>query len=191
MIFLKFRSALFLLTLLWSTMSCAYENTDKLKVAFMMNVSDFVSGNENNQKKVTIALLNNPFGDIPKQAVAARKAAAAKKRMGNIAKNESAKKQPITFRLIHSLEDLGGLQILYIPKTNLKNLHKILKATRKKNILTISDSLGFAEAGGMVRMYLVDRHIHFIVNLHAARESGLTINSGLLRLAFKIIEGEK
>jgi hypothetical protein len=53
-------------------------------------------------------------------------------------------------------------------------------------VLTVSDSKGFALAGGIIELYVEGRQMRFAINVDAAERSGLQLSSRLLGLA-KII----
>jgi len=50
-------------------------------------------------------------------------------------------------------------------------------------ILTVGETPGFAERGGVIRLVLEDNKVRFEVNVDAAHQAGLTISSRLLTLA--------
>ncbi len=49
-------------------------------------------------------------------------------------------------------------------------------------VLTVSDIDGFAEQGGIIGLSLNGERVEFTVNLRAARQAGIKLNSQLLRL---------
>ncbi len=49
--------------------------------------------------------------------------------------------------------------------------------------LTVSDSTGFAEAGGMIGLVTLDNKVRFEVNLDAINDAGLKVSAQLLKLA--------
>ena len=57
-------------------------------------------------------------------------------------------------------------------------------------ILTVSDSPGFLDAGGIIQLNMIERRVRFEVNLPAASHAKLTISSQLLRLA-AAVRGER
>ena len=57
-------------------------------------------------------------------------------------------------------------------------------------ILTVSDSPGFLDAGGIIQLNVIDRRVRFEVSLPAALRGKLTISSQLLRLA-AAVRGER
>jgi hypothetical protein len=58
-------------------------------------------------------------------------------------------------------------------------------------VLTVGDTEGFTEAGGMINLTIVDQRVHFEINPDAARRAGMKISSKLLSLAkiVKVSEG--
>jgi hypothetical protein len=50
-------------------------------------------------------------------------------------------------------------------------------------VLTVSDIERFAERGGMIALRIVDRKVHFDINVHTVEQAGLKLSSQLLRLA--------
>ncbi|MCX6581730.1 MAG: YfiR family protein [Candidatus Aminicenantes bacterium] len=78
--------------------------------------------------------------------------------------------------------------LLYITETSGKRLQKILEITDNLPILTVSDARGDAEKGYMIEMFMVEKKMHYIVNLIAVRKSGLLLDSTILKYADKIIQ---
>ena len=58
-----------------------------------------------------------------------------------------------------------------------------LDGIRTLPILTVSDSHGFSEAGGIIELYLEGGRIRFAINTDALERSGLRLSSRLLGLA--------
>ena len=86
-----------------------------------------------------------------------------------------------------SVEDLKGCQIIFISKSERANLPGILAALAGINVLTVGDADGFARQGGVLGFVMVDGKVRFEINTGAAKRAGIKIDSGLLRLAIKII----
>lgn len=57
-------------------------------------------------------------------------------------------------------------------------------------ILTVSDTPGFLDAGGIIELKMIDRRVRFEVNLAAAARARITLSSQLLRLA-AAVRGER
>ncbi len=128
--------ALLLLAVVCSASPAAYgyESEDVLKVSIIAKLAKFVHGNGDADPTFTIAILNNPFGELPDKLL-------TDKRIHH---------HPVVVQHIDSLQKLGNAQVLFIPKMPPEKMHALLTLMQNKNILTISDSRGFAQLGGMI-----------------------------------------
>jgi hypothetical protein len=95
--------------------------------------------------------------------------------------------------VIHRFKNSGSIgascQLVFISDSKRAFLGKILRRLKKKPMLTVSDSEGFAVHGGMVQMSLADKRITFKINHRAAKMAGLKISSKLLNIA-TIVDSE-
>ena len=82
---------------------------------------------------------------------------------------------------------LGGCHILFVGDAVGKSRRELLGEIGKLPVLTVSDSEGFARAGGIANFYRDDKKVRFEINPGAARLAGLKISSQLLRLA-RVVE---
>ncbi|MDK9706611.1 MAG: YfiR family protein [Desulforhopalus sp.] len=83
--------------------------------------------------------------------------------------------------------DLENCQLVFVSKSEKDNLRGILSFTEGKPIVTVSDIEGFAAAGGIFEFKRKDDHLSFIINNSKARQSGIHINSSLLKLAIEVL----
>ena len=68
---------------------------------------------------------------------------------------------------------------------------EILQHVQGRPILTVGDSEGFCEAGGVINLVRKERHVQFQINSDAARRAGLKISSQLLKLATIVRDTEE
>jgi len=61
-------------------------------------------------------------------------------------------------------------------------------ALKGSPILTIGESDGFLESGGIINFLMEDEKVRFEINNTAAKQARLKIRSKLLRLAQRVIE---
>ena len=80
-------------------------------------------------------------------------------------------------------KDLKECKILFVGASERAHLDELVQTLRGLPILTVGETPGFAERGGVIRLVLEDNRVRFEVNVDAARQSGLTISSRLLTLA--------
>lgn len=59
----------------------------------------------------------------------------------------------------------------------------VMDSIRNSPVLTIGDSSGFAESGGMLGLSVDNHRVAFEINLNAVRDAGLDISASLLQLA--------
>ena len=77
----------------------------------------------------------------------------------------------------------GSCSVLFVSASEGHRLAEVLDQLRGRPILTVSDADGFAEAGGMIGLFIEDSRVRFAINLGAAESAHLTISSRLLNLA--------
>jgi hypothetical protein len=169
------------ITLLAEGEICAQSDVyrdNQIKAVFIYNLTNFVTWSEkksgektsNLQPEFQICLLGgDPFKRFIDEAVG----------------GESVNGQPIVVKRYKKIFDLklDTCKILYIDRKLFGNLAEILESTEDKKILTVGDTPGFAEKGGMINLVRKKRHIKIEVNLDSVKKSGLKLNSKLLQLA--------
>jgi len=84
------------------------------------------------------------------------------------------------------LKDLKDCKILFVSASEKARIDEILLSVKGLPILTVGETPGFAERGGVIRFTLEDNRVRFEVNVDAAHQAELNISSRLLTLA-KII----
>ena len=80
-------------------------------------------------------------------------------------------------------KDLRECKILFVGASERAHIDELVQIVRGLPILTVGETPGFAERGGVIRLVLEDNKVRFEVNVEAARQAGLTISSRLLTLA--------
>lgn len=89
------------------------------------------------------------------------------------------------------LEDaLQPCHLLYATQLAREQADRLLRATEKLPILTVSDSADFARRGGIANFFVENERLRFAVNPEAAERAGLRISSRLLSLSV-IVKGTR
>ena len=78
--------------------------------------------------------------------------------------------------------------LAFIAASHLARVRPMLDAVRGRPVLTVSDGAGFAQAGGMIELFVEGGHMRFAINLDAVEQSHVRLSSQLLGLA-KIVHG--
>ena len=148
----------------------------KVKAAFLYNFTKFVEWPNHAfpdaAAPIVIAVLGeDPFGDA-----------------FDILKGKTVQGRPIVVRRIASLAEAARVNILFVASSEKSRLGSVLPAAEGMHALTVGDTKGFAEQGGMIQLVRDGDKIGFEVNLDASRRAELKISSKLLTLA-KAVSG--
>jgi len=89
-----------------------------------------------------------------------------------------------------SMAALKACDVLLLCKCNdahIGNSTEIVKALRGSSILTVGETAGFLESGGMINFLMQGNKVRFEINHASAKQAKLRIRSQLLRLAQRVI----
>ena len=78
-------------------------------------------------------------------------------------------------------------QLLFIADAETRRLAAPLGTVKAQPVLTVSDGNGFAQAAGIIELYVENGRMHFAINVEALDRSRLRLSSRLLGLA-KIVK---
>ena len=81
------------------------------------------------------------------------------------------------------MEEVKTCHILFISQSEAGRLDQIFSSLKDRKILTVGDTEGFAQRGGIVRFLTEKNKIRLRINLDAAKAASLTISSKSLRAA--------
>jgi hypothetical protein len=143
----------------------------EVKAAFLFNFTKFVEWppsaftDEHSLLKICV-LGENPFG----------------KTLRSLTDDEVGGRR---LSLVHpeSLNNLESCHVLYVSRSERERLGPVLAALRNAPVLTVGDTPGFIDQGGMINFILEGSKVRFDVNQEAAERAGLKISSRLLALA--------
>ena len=142
----------------------------QLKAAFLYNFAKFIDwppeALADEKEPFIIGVLgDNPFGNDLEQA------------------GKKINDHTISVQSFHTGAEAAHCQILFISKSEEKHFSEIIQALHGTAVLTVSETDGFIEKGGMVNFVKEDNKIHFRINGEAAKADRLKISSKLLSLA--------
>jgi YfiR/HmsC-like len=176
--------AVFSMTLNWTASAGAQagDGSDSseylIKAGFIYNFAKFVewpsTAFAEPDSPIVIGVLGtDPFGDIINHVVEGKKIGAR----GFVVRR---------FKWIKELKDQKDFKecrILFVSSSEKLHFEEIVDAVKGLPILTVGETPGFAERGGMIRLMLEDNRVRFEVNVDAAHYGNLNISSRLLTLA--------
>lgn len=85
-------------------------------------------------------------------------------------------------------EDIRGCHVLYFGAVDERIAAEARRLAEPNATLTIGDSDGFVERGGMVGLVKVDNRIAFDVNVEATSRANVKLSSQVLKLA-RVVRG--
>jgi len=149
----------------------------QLKAAFLFNFAKFVewppSSFSDASAPLRICVLGqDPFGE----------------ELRNITKDKTVNGHKLEVSQVLDLQVARTCHILFIASSETARLKQILESLRGADALTVGDTKGFVEQGGMINFVLENNRVQFEVNRKAAEQCGLKISSKLLSVA-KLVVG--
>jgi hypothetical protein len=100
---------------------------------------------------------------------------------------KSVGNRPLRVRHLRPAESFEGCQVLFVGRRDAARLSRVLLELKDGPILTVGESDGFVEQGGMIGFCLVENKVRFEINVQAAEQAKLRISSRLLLLAKMVI----
>jgi hypothetical protein len=173
------------LTLLWLICAGLYPGRSaplpateyQLKAVFLFNFVQFVewpaSAYAAPDSPIVIGIVGeDPFGAALDDAV----------------KGEKVSGRSLAVRRFKAGDDLTACHLLFIPKSVQDPTGDLLQKLHGRPVLTVSETPGFAEKGGVLNFVMADKKVRFEANPQTAARQGLKISSKLLQLS-RVVDG--
>jgi len=144
----------------------------QIKAAFLYNFTQFVDWPTNSfasaDSPLTIGVMgNDPFGDS----------------LNDIVRGEKVNGHPLVVKHFQPGEELKDCHILFISQSESRRLNDIFTGLKGHCILTVGETEGFAQDGGIIRFLTEKNKIRLRINVDAAKAANLNMSSRLLKLA--------
>lgn len=151
----------------------------ELKAVFLFNLVQFTewpaSAFADTNSPLVIGILGaNPFGRTLEETVS----------------GEKVNGRSIVIQRCDDAKDAGNCHIVFICRSESARLEKILRELKDRNVLTVGETEGFAQKGGLIGLGIEKNKLRFSINVEAVRASGVSVSSKLLRLA-EIVTAKK
>lgn len=98
-------------------------------------------------------------------------------------RGETVRGRPLEVRRYQTVNEIGTCHVLYISSSEEGRLDDILSDLKDRPVLTVSETAGFDQRGGMIRFVSERSRIRLRINPDAAEAANLTISSKLLQAA--------
>jgi hypothetical protein len=93
----------------------------------------------------------------------------------------------VRIRHLGEPQDMQACQIVFLGRAQSKRIPMLVANLHNAPVLTVGETAGFLDAGGMIDFLLQDDKLRFEVNLDAAESADLKIGSRLLVLAQRVV----
>jgi hypothetical protein len=152
----------------------------RLKATFLFQFTQFVDwpagAFATRQAPLVIGVLGeDPFGTFLDEAV----------------RGETVNNRALVIVRYRRLEDVANCHVLFVSPSEAGKIREVIAALKGRSILTVGETDGFADRGGIIQFATQDNRIRLRINLEAAKAANLTISSKLLRPATVINSGAK
>ncbi len=107
--------------------------------------------------------------------------------LAEIARGATVHDRRIEIRWVRQPKELSTCQILFVSRSEQKRYAQVLDTVRGRTVLTVGETPGFVDAGGILSFSGQQGTIQFDVNLEAAGKAHLKISSRLLALARHVV----
>jgi len=93
--------------------------------------------------------------------------------------------------MVQTESEMRACDLIFITQANGKSIARILAPLKGLTILTVGESEGFLEAGGIFELKYDRNNLQINVNLTAAKNAQLKLDSRLLTLAKRVVVEKK
>jgi len=142
----------------------------KVKAVFLYNFAQFVEWPAPAFHEATAPLIIGVLGDDPFGSY-----------LDDLVRGEKIGEHPLLVRRYNHGDECVGCHIVFICRSEAKELEKILARVKGRSLLTVSDVDTFTRQGGIVRFVTENGKVRLRINIDAAKAGELTISSKLLR----------
>jgi hypothetical protein len=151
----------------------------QVKAVFLYNFAKFVDWppdpSTDGHSPIVLGIIGeDPFGDLLEKTV----------------QGKTVNGRGLVVRRPRRESEARACQIIFVSSSEKKRLRPLLDSLKGASVLTVGESDGFAQLGGIINFTLEDNKVHFEVNVAAADRAGLKISSKLLSLA-KIVRDSR
>ena len=80
-------------------------------------------------------------------------------------------------------QDLQSCHILFVSASEGKHIPQILESVKRSRTLTVGETSGFTQSGGMINFFVEDSRVRLEINLDAATRARVKISSKVIAVA--------
>jgi YfiR/HmsC-like len=148
------------------------ENTEyPVKLAFLYNFTKFVQWPLDAFRDASAPLVICIVGEDPFNADLEQEF-----------RRRTSGSHPLNLKTSKPSDDLTTCHVAFVTAAENKRAAGIVARLKGASVLTVGESNGFADHGGVINFILEENKVHFEINVDVAKQTRLTISSKLLAL---------
>ena len=177
----RLNSGRWLLGFIWLWLACGWPAAAdetagvaeyQVKAVYLYNFTKFTDWPANTFASASAPLVIGIVGEDP-----------FGKTLDDLVKGEVVDLHPLVIKRLQPGDDLRYCQVLFICRNEKDQMSALLQKLKGSPVLTVGDTNGFAEEGGMINFVIVEETVKLEINQAAAEEAGLQISAKLLKIA--------
>ena len=150
----------------------------QIKAGFLFNFTKFVEWPPDAFADPGVPLVLGIVGDNPVTDLLVETAA------GKIVNGRA-----VIVRRFKEGQDLRSCHILFVSSSEGKHVPQILETVKGSRVLTVSETSGFVQSGGMINFFVEGNKVRLEINLDAAARASLKISAKVIAVA-RLVSGE-
>jgi hypothetical protein len=144
----------------------------QIKAGFFFNFTRFVDWPESAFVTASSPILVCVLGETPLTDL-----------LTDVALGKVVNGRAVSIRRVKASDDLRQCNLLFISAEEERHTAEILASVKKTNTLTVGETPGFAQAGGMINFSIQENKVKLELNLEATTRAGLKVNSKLIAVS--------
>jgi hypothetical protein len=102
---------------------------------------------------------------------------------------KNAKGKTIYVKKVFSVNSLKDPHIIFVSQSEKYRIHRIVSLLKGIDVITVGDTVGYANKGVMINFFLENNKVRFEINIDMFKQKNMQVSSKLLSLA-KIVSGK-
>jgi len=150
----------------------------EIKAGFLFNFTKFVEWPPEAFADPSVPIVLGIVGDSPVTELLTETAA-----------GKTVNGRAVVVRRFKEGQDLRSCHILFVGSSEEKHVPQILERVKGSRVLTVSETSGFAQSGGMINFFVEGNRVRLEINLNAAARVRLKISARVIAVA-RLVAGE-
>jgi hypothetical protein len=145
---------------------------DQIKAGFLFNFTKFVDWPPENFANANSPIVLGIVGD-----------SLVGKLLTDVAAGKSVNGRPVMVKQLKQGQDLKTCQIIFVSSSDEKRAPQTLEELKEASVLTVGETPGFIQAGGIINFFIEENKVRLEINLDAAARVRVKISAKVIAVA--------